>query len=74
MGSKRLILEEEDAVLDVLCLLCNLNTRRSYGELGSVEIINYLFCMGMSSELTKMMPLFPGCGCNDPTVSDLVVE
>jgi hypothetical protein len=28
--------------------------------------------MGMSSELTKMMPLFPGCGCNGPTVSDLV--
>jgi hypothetical protein len=61
MGSKRLILEEEDAVLDVLCLLCNLNTRRPYGKLGRVETINYLSCKGMSSELTNIMPLFPGC-------------
>jgi hypothetical protein len=74
MGSKRLILGEEDTVLDVLFLLCNLNTRQPYGELGTVETINYLSCMGMSSELTKIMPLFPGCRCNDPTISDLVVE
>jgi hypothetical protein len=74
MGTKCRILEEEDAVLDVLCLLCNLNTRRPYGELGSVETINFLSCMGMTSELTKIVPLFPGCGSNDPTVSDLVVE
>ena len=74
LGSKRLILEEEEAVLDIQCQLCSVHTRRPYGELGSVDQVNFLCCMGVSSELTKLMPLFVGCGCDGAKVSEIVTE
>mmetsp|Transcript_19395 Transcript_19395/g.47918 ORF Transcript_19395/g.47918 Transcript_19395/m.47918 type:complete len:194 (+) Transcript_19395:68-649(+) len=74
MGSKRLILDEEEAVAQVNCWCYNINTRRPYGELGSVDKVQYLCCTGVSSELSKSMPIFIGWGCEDERVSEIVAE
>jgi hypothetical protein len=75
MGSKRIILDEEEAVAEVrLCGLCSVDTRRPYGELGSVDKVNFLCCSGVGSDLSKSMPIFVGCGCEDDRVSEIVAE
>ncbi|KAL3937745.1 MAG: hypothetical protein SGBAC_007206 [Bacillariaceae sp.] len=74
MGTKRLILDEEEAVLQIECACYNINTRRPYGELGSVDKVKYLCCTGVSSELSKSMPIFIGWGCEDEQVADIVAE
>jgi hypothetical protein len=74
LGTKRFILDEEEAVEEVKCALCSVNTRRPYGELGSVDKMNVLCCVGVNSELSKKMPVFVGWGCDDPKVSEIVAE
>merc|ERR1719373_1389030 len=75
MGTKRIILDEEEAVAQIECASCyNINTRRPYGELGSVDKVQYLCCTGVSSELSKNMPIFIGWGCEDEKVSEIVAE
>mmetsp|Transcript_23667 Transcript_23667/g.58019 ORF Transcript_23667/g.58019 Transcript_23667/m.58019 type:complete len:201 (-) Transcript_23667:95-697(-) len=74
MGTKRIILDEEEAVAQIECACYNINTRRPYGELGSVDKVQYLCCTGVSSELSKNMPIFIGWGCEDETVSEIVAE
>jgi hypothetical protein len=74
MGKKRIILDEEEAVAEVECGLCSVNTRRPYGELGSVDKVNCLCCTGVSSELSKSIPMFVGWGCDDTRVSEIVAE
>jgi len=75
MGSKRMVLEEEEAVLMINCPpCCSINTRRPYGELGSVDKNNCLCCKGVSSDLNKSFPLFVGWGCDDAKVTEIVSE
>ena len=75
MGKKTMILEEEEAVLAINCQpFCNIETRRPYGELGSVDQTSCLCCTGVSSNLSKSMPLFPGCGCEYSKVGEIVQE
>eukprot|EP00521_Asterionellopsis_glacialis_P007595 CAMPEP_0195291604 /NCGR_PEP_ID=MMETSP0707-20130614/7889_1 /TAXON_ID=33640 /ORGANISM="Asterionellopsis glacialis, Strain CCMP134" /LENGTH=180 /DNA_ID=CAMNT_0040351937 /DNA_START=102 /DNA_END=644 /DNA_ORIENTATION=+ len=74
LGTKRLILEEEEAVLDIQCPLCSVHTRRPYGELGSVDRVNCFCCTGVSSALSRTMPLFVGSGCDVDKVSEIVAE
>ena len=73
-GSKRIILEEEEAVYEVKCGICNVDTRRPYGELGSVDKGNCLCCVGVSSELTKGAPINIGWGCENEAVDEIVSE
>jgi len=74
MGTKTLTLEPEEAVLSVRGGCYDANTRRPYGELGSVDAINCLCCVGVGSNLTKNMPLCPGwCGRRDD-VDEIVRE
>ena len=42
IGTKTLVLEDEEVVFTVRGGMCNVNTRRPYGELGSVDRINCL--------------------------------
>ena len=75
MGTKRIILDEEEAVAQVECTpFYKINTRRPYGELGSVDKVQYLCCTGVSSELSKNFPIFIGWGCDDEQVSEIVAE
>merc|ERR1712050_711490 len=53
---------------------CNVNTRRPYGELGSVDKFHCLCCVGVSSNLNPNLPLFVGSGCNEGVVSEIVAE
>jgi hypothetical protein len=75
MGTKKLVLEPEEAVMTTECCgVCDISTRRPYGELGSVDQCNFLCCVGVSSNLSKGMPLFVGSGCNEAVVADIVNE
>jgi len=74
MGKKTFYLEPEEAVFEYKCGICNGTTRRPYGELGSVDKSNCLCCVGVSSGLTKDMPLMVGCGCDEPKVEEIVAE
>ena len=72
MGSKTIVLEPEEAVYHVSCPCCKINTRRPYGELGSVDAVSCCCCVGVGSELTNKMAVFPGSGCNRPLVDEIV--
>jgi hypothetical protein len=72
MGTKTLVLDEEEVTYDVRCGICNVNQRRPYGELGSVDKNNCLCCIGYSSGFTA--PIYPGCGCDDHLVTEIVEE
>ena len=74
MGSKTLSLEEEEAVLNVNCPCCKINTRRPYGELGSVDAHRCCCCVGVGSELSNKAPIYPGTGCNVALVDEIVAE
>jgi len=75
MGTKRIIMDEEEVVAQIECGSCySINTRRPYGELGSVDKVQYLCCTGVSSELSKKMPIFIGWGCEDERVAEIVAE
>lgn len=74
LGTKRFILEPEEAVLDVRCCLCDVNTRRPYGELGSVDSSNCCCFVGVTSGLTKDQPICPGSGCDAALVDEIVAE
>eukprot|EP00420_Gonyaulax_spinifera_P039660 CAMPEP_0197890986 /NCGR_PEP_ID=MMETSP1439-20131203/27315_1 /TAXON_ID=66791 /ORGANISM="Gonyaulax spinifera, Strain CCMP409" /LENGTH=158 /DNA_ID=CAMNT_0043511059 /DNA_START=90 /DNA_END=566 /DNA_ORIENTATION=+ len=74
MGSKKMILEPEEAVYEYQCGICNGTTRRPYGELGSVDKSNCLCCVGVTSGLTKDQPIFVGCGCEEAKVDEIVAE
>ena len=71
---KKLTLEAEEAVFKVECCVCNQETRRPYGELGSVDESNTCGCIGVASGLTKSMPICPGMGCESALVSEIVRE
>merc|ERR1711974_471288 len=69
------VLEAEEVTLTYnWCGVCNGETRRPYGELGSVDKGNCLCCVGVASGLTKDQPLCPGSGCNEPFVAEIVSE
>lgn len=75
MGTKTLLLEPEEAVATIECCnVCDLTTRRPYGELGSVDETNFLCCTGFQSDLTKGMPICPGWGCERELSADIVRE
>lgn len=74
LGEKRIVLEEEEAVMTVNCGICNAETRRPYGELGSVDKGNYCCCYGVASDLTKSMPICPGMGCDEAFVDEIVAD
>mmetsp|Transcript_19220 Transcript_19220/g.27038 ORF Transcript_19220/g.27038 Transcript_19220/m.27038 type:complete len:184 (-) Transcript_19220:245-796(-) len=58
IGRKSLSLEHEEAIYSVSGGCCDVNTRRPYGELGSVDVINCLCCNGVTSDIFKGYPLF----------------
>mmetsp|Transcript_10702 Transcript_10702/g.30581 ORF Transcript_10702/g.30581 Transcript_10702/m.30581 type:complete len:226 (+) Transcript_10702:115-792(+) len=75
MGTKTMILEEEEAVLNINCQpFCNIDTRRPYGELGSVDQHHCLCCTGVSSGLSSSAPLYVGWGCEHDRVAEIVAE
>ena len=75
MGKKTMILEQEEAVLAIDCQpFCSIETRRPYGELGSVDQTSCLCCTGVSSNLSQSMPLFIGWGCEYNKVGEIVQE
>ena len=74
IGSKTIILEEEEAVFKASNPCCKVETRRPYGELGSVDEGNCLCCVGVTSGLTKGQPVNPGWGCNAPYVMEIVKD
>lgn len=73
IGSKKLVLDEEEAYVEVSGL-CNANTRRPYGELQSVDKCNFLCFNGMSSELFRGFIVCPGWGCQQEKVLEIVTE
>eukprot|EP00540_Astrosyne_radiata_P018969 CAMPEP_0116861438 /NCGR_PEP_ID=MMETSP0418-20121206/23023_1 /TAXON_ID=1158023 /ORGANISM="Astrosyne radiata, Strain 13vi08-1A" /LENGTH=155 /DNA_ID=CAMNT_0004496061 /DNA_START=595 /DNA_END=1058 /DNA_ORIENTATION=+ len=74
MGHKTLILEQEEIYFEVRGGICDITTRRPYGELQSVDKVNVLCCTGVSSSLFRGMVLCPGSGCNHDLVAELVDE
>ena len=79
IGTKILILEPEEAVLETRCSCCyHSNSRRPYGELGSVDATTCCFCTGFTSNLTSIagtpMVLCPGCGNDNDRVENIVAE
>jgi hypothetical protein len=64
LGKKTLILEDEEVVYQVRGGMCDVNTRRPYGEIGSVDRVNCLCCSGLSSSIFRGMVICPGYGCN----------
>jgi NAD-dependent dihydropyrimidine dehydrogenase PreA subunit len=75
MGSKTVVLEEEEAVLDTNCEpFCTVITRRPYGELGSVDKHNCLCCTGVASGLSNRMPIYVGWGRDVEKVDEIVGE
>jgi hypothetical protein len=79
IGTKTLILEAEEVVLETKCCCCyHSNSRRPYGELGSVDATTCCFCTGFTSSLTSIMGnpmiLCPGCGCDNDKVDTIVTE
>ena len=74
MGSKVMTLEPEEAVLKIDCVGCHTETRRPYGELGSVDKVKYGCCVGVGSELSAKMPICPGNGCNEALVDEIVAD
>ena len=74
LGRKLLILEEEEAVLSVRGGLCDVDTRRPYGELGSVDRVRVLCCVGVSSSLFRGMIVCPGCGRDEALVAEVVEQ
>lgn len=74
LGSKKITLTPEEAVLEYKCLLCSGTSRRAYGELGSVDKGNCCCCVGLSSDLTKGMLICPGMGCDGTYVDEIVGE
>jgi len=63
LGKKTLILEKEEAIFKVDGC-CSLDTRRPYGELGSVDNIHCCGFIGFTSNIFKIIPIFPGNGCS----------
>ncbi len=74
MGTKKIILEAEEAVYKVDCCIYHIETRRPYGELGSVDEANCCGCIGVASGLSKGAPVCPGCGCEKDLVAEIVAE
>ena len=74
LGEKTITLEDEEAVYEVKCGICNVNTRRPYGELQSVDKTNCLCCVGIASGLIQTGPVCPGMGCNSAFVDEIVKE
>ncbi|CAM9826357.1 unnamed protein product [Phaeothamnion confervicola] len=70
----KVVLEAEEAVFSSQCPCCNIETRRPYGELGSVDSTNCCCCVGVGSGLTGGMAVFPGCGCDAALVNEIVAE
>mmetsp|Transcript_16162 Transcript_16162/g.37115 ORF Transcript_16162/g.37115 Transcript_16162/m.37115 type:complete len:165 (+) Transcript_16162:856-1350(+) len=74
MGKKTLVLEEEEVYYEVRGGLCDITTRRPYGELQNVAKENVLCCSGFSSGLMQGMVLCPGSGCNHDLVDEIVTK
>lgn len=74
LGRKTLILEDEEVVLTVRGGCCDIDTRRPYGELGSVDRIRVFCCVGFSSSLFRGWVICPGCGRNENLVVEVVEE
>lgn len=75
LGTKTMVLEEEEAVLKInFKPFCSIETRRPYGELGSVDKHHCLCCVGVASNLSSSIPLYLGSGCDEERVSEIVAE
>jgi hypothetical protein len=72
MGKKTLILEPEEVVLKIDCPCYKIDTRRPYGELGSVDKINCLCCVGVGGG--NLPPVLIGSGCEADRVQEIVNE
>jgi len=71
MGKKKLVMDEEEAVLTTDCPCCTSVQRRPYGELGGVEKGTCLCLTCLSGDLfsigggNKGGCIIPGGGCNN---------
>lgn len=74
LGTKTISMEPEEAVYKVDFLCYHIETRRPYGELGSVDQYNCACIKGVISGLTKEQPICPGCGCEDALVAEIADE
>ena len=54
--------------------LCNVDSRRPYGELQSVDKANCFCCIGVASALLQSGPVCPGMGCDNDYVNEIVTE
>lgn len=78
MGKKRLLLEEEEAVLTSDCSWgCHEVSRMPYGELGNVREARVCCCVGFSSNLTPGdgglgKTIIPGNCCETALVAEIV--
>jgi len=72
MGSKKLIMGEEEVSLSTDCMCCKSMHRRPYGELGGVEKGNCLCFRYLTGDLFsqggKQGCLFPGSACDGKAV------
>jgi hypothetical protein len=64
IGTKRLVLENEEAVLETKCTLCDTHRRRPYGEMGFVDSIRCLCCTGFMSGGYLHDDISPSPDCN----------
>jgi hypothetical protein len=64
-------LDKEEATKTDITLCGKVESKRPYGELGSVDHSNCFCCVGVESAFG---PISPGCGCEASKVDDVVVE
>jgi hypothetical protein len=66
-----LLLDKEEVTKTDITLCGQVESKRPYGELGSVDRSNCFCCVGVESAFG---PISPGCGCEAAKVDDVVVE
>jgi hypothetical protein len=66
-----LLLDKEEVTKTDITLCGKVESKRPYGELGSVDRSNCFCCVGVESAFG---PISPGCGCEAAKVDDVVVE
>ena len=64
-------LDNEEVTKTDIAICGKAESKRPYGELGSVDRSNCCCCVGVNSACG---PISPGCGCNPEKVDDIVGE
>lgn len=72
LGTRTLTLEAEEAFLTTQNWCCTVHTRRPYGELQSVDRVNYCGCVGVGGPLFPYGVVCPGAGCDADLVNTVV--